>query len=208
MQGFPAHFQPLAPQALALAALLAHNGPLGSDGREPVPLTRRRDVGGRAVRKLIEQIMKFGVVGVIAFVIDYGLMVLLTEAFGVDYLASATISFVVSVTFNYFASMRYVFTHRKGMSRRREFAIFVILSVAGLIINDACMYLGTGLLAIDYRVTKIGATVIVMVWNFVTRKKFLDAGDEAEQAEESLEHVVREARGAADAGVRDGRPGR
>ena len=106
-------------------------------------------MGGRAVRKLIEQIMKFGVVGVIAFVIDYGLMVLLTEAFGVDYLASATTSFVVSVTFNYFASMRYVFTHRKGMSRRREFAIFVILSVAGLIINDACMYLGTGLLAID-----------------------------------------------------------
>ncbi len=160
------------------------------------------------MRKLIEQIMKFGVVGVIAFVIDYGLMVLLTEAFGVDYLVSATVSFIVSVTFNYFASMRYVFTHRKGMSRRREFVIFVILSVAGLIINDACMYLGTGLLAVDYRVTKIGATVIVMVWNFVTRKKFLDAGDEAEQAEESLEHAARDAREVLDAAARGSRPRR
>ena len=146
------------------------------------------------MRKLIEQSMKFGVVGVIAFVIDYGLMVLLTEAFGVDYLLSATVSFIVSVTFNYLASMRYVFTHKEGLSRRREFAIFVVLSVIGLIINDACMYLGTTVLAVDYRLTKIGATLIVMVWNFVTRKKFLDAGDEVELAEESLEQAVDEAR--------------
>ncbi|MDO4290358.1 MAG: GtrA family protein [Eggerthellaceae bacterium] len=131
------------------------------------------------MRKLIDQIMKFGVVGVIAFVIDYGLMVLLTEVFGVNYLISATVSFVVSVTFNYFASMRYVFTHKEGMSRRREFVIFVVLSVVGLLINDALMWLGTDMLGISYLITKIFATAVVMVWNFVTRKKFLDAGDTA-----------------------------
>ncbi|WP_172136658.1 GtrA family protein [Adlercreutzia sp. ZJ473] len=129
------------------------------------------------MKKLIDQIMKFGVVGVIAFVIDYGLMVALTELFGVNYLVSATISFIVSVTFNYFASMRYVFTHKEGMSRRREFVIFVVLSVIGLLINDALMWLGTGMLGISYLITKIFATAVVMVWNFVTRKKFLDAGD-------------------------------
>lgn len=160
------------------------------------------------MRKLIEQIMKFGVVGVIAFVIDYGLMVLLTEAAGIDYLVSATVSFVVSVTFNYFASMRYVFTHKEGLSRRREFLIFVILSVIGLIINDACMYLGTDVLAVDYRITKIGATFIVMVWNFVTRKKFLDAGDEAEQAAAALGRDAREAREALGEAARDVREGR
>ena len=35
---------------------------------------------------LVSQFMKFGVVGVIAFVIDYGTMVFLTEVFGVPYL--------------------------------------------------------------------------------------------------------------------------
>ena len=86
--------------------------------------------------------MKFGVVGVIAFVIDYGLLALLTEAFGVNYLVSATISFTASVVFNYAASMRYVFTHKEGMSRRREFAIFVVLSVIGLGLNNGCMWAG------------------------------------------------------------------
>ncbi len=130
------------------------------------------------MKKLIAQFMKFGVVGVIAFVIDYGLMVLLTEAFGVNYLISATISFTVSVVFNYVASMRYVFRHKEGMSRRREFVIFVVLSVIGLGINNALMWLGTGVLGISYLITKLFATAVVMLWNFVTRKKFLDAGDE------------------------------
>ena len=45
-----------------------------------------RQAGGRRyMQKLLAQIAKFGVVGVIAFVIDYGLLALLTEAFGVNY---------------------------------------------------------------------------------------------------------------------------
>ena len=127
--------------------------------------------------KLVAQFMKFGVVGVIAFVIDYGLLALLTEAFGVNYLVSATISFTVSVVFNYLASMRYVFTHKEGMSRRREFVIFVVLSVIGLAINNLCMWAGVELLGIHYLITKIAATAIVMIWNFITRKIFLDAGE-------------------------------
>lgn len=129
--------------------------------------------------KLVQQFMKFGVVGAAAFVIDYGLMVALTELAGVEYLLSATISFTASVVFNYLASMRYVFTHKEGLSRRREFVIFVVLSVIGLAINDALMFLGTSFLGISYLITKIAATAVVMVYNFVTRKKFLDAGDTA-----------------------------
>ena len=52
----------------------------------------------------------------------------------------------------------------------------MVLSVIGLGINDALMWLGTSLLGISYLITKIGATAVVMVYNFVTRKKFLDAG--------------------------------
>ncbi|MDO4590080.1 MAG: GtrA family protein [Slackia sp.] len=127
------------------------------------------------MNKLIAQIMKFGAVGAVAFVIDYGLLAALTEIFGVNYLVSATISFTASVVFNYAASMRYVFTHKEDMSRRREFVIFVVLSIIGLLINNACMWAGVELLGLHYLIVKIFATAVVMVWNFVTRKIFLDA---------------------------------
>lgn len=130
------------------------------------------------MRKLIEQIMKFGVVGVIAFVIDFGVMVFLTEVFGIDPVISATVSFIISVIFNYAASMRYVFSHREGMSRMREFVIFVVLSAIGLGINDLLIWAGTDLASFDYRLVKIFATAVVMVWNFVTRKIFLE-GEES-----------------------------
>jgi putative flippase GtrA len=134
------------------------------------------------MKKLIHQFMKFGVVGIIAFFIDYGLLFVLTEFGGINYLVSATISFTASVIFNYIASMRYVFTHKEDMSRRKEFVIFVVLSAIGLVINNVCMWAGVEIFGIHYMITKIGATAIVMVWNFVTRKIFLDAGDAPEQA--------------------------
>lgn len=136
---------------------------------------------------LIAQFMKFGVVGAIAFVIDFGLLALLTSGFGVNYLVSATISFTVSVIFNYFASFRFVFTHRDDMSRHREFIIFVVLSVIGLVINNVLMWACVELLHMFYLVAKIIATVVVTLWNFITRKIFLDAGDvEAAQVAEEM----------------------
>ena len=39
------------------------------------------------------------------------------------------------------------------------------------------MWAGVELLGWHYLIVKIGATAIVMVWNFVTRKIFLDAGN-------------------------------
>lgn len=124
---------------------------------------------------LASQFMKFGVVGFIAFFIDYGTMIFLTEVFGVPYLASTTAGFIVSVIFNYVASMRFVFVHKEGLSRKREFAIFITLSVIGLLINDVLMWIFVDMALVDYRLSKIGVTALVMVYNFITRKVFLDA---------------------------------
>lgn len=132
------------------------------------------------MKKLIEQIFKFGVVGIIATVIDFGVLYVLSQPLGMDPVISAGISFCVSLVFNYVASMRYVFTHREDMSRSREFVIFLVLSLIGLAINEVIMAAGVAVLgnsALAVMGTKVLATAIVMVWNFVSRKKWLDAGD-------------------------------
>ena len=65
----------------------------------------------------------------------------------------------------------------KGMSRRREFIIFVVLSVIGLALNDGIVLTLNAGLGLEANIAKICATALVMVYNFVTRKIFLE-GDE------------------------------
>ncbi len=128
------------------------------------------------MKKLLGQIAGFGIVGIIATVIDFGIMNLLHYGCNVNILASNTAGFVVSVIFNYVASMKYVFSHRDGMSKRREFAIFVILSVIGLLLNDGIVLALNRGLALEANIAKICATALVMVYNFISRKLLLDGG--------------------------------
>lgn len=129
------------------------------------------------MQKLLAQIMKFGVVGVIATVIDFGIMNLLHYGLGLNILIANTSGFIISLIFNYLASMKYVFAHKEGMSRRREFIIFVVLSVIGLVLNDGIVLALNAGLGLEANIAKICATALVMVYNFVTRKIFLE-GDE------------------------------
>ncbi len=121
----------------------------------------------------VQQFSKFAVVGIISFAVDWALLVALTEFLHVDYLVSTSISFIVSVALNYALSMKYVFTHRDDMSRKREFTIFAILSAIGLGLTDVLMFVGVTVLNIAYQLTKVLATFCVTWYNFFTRKKFL-----------------------------------
>ncbi len=126
------------------------------------------------MKKLIEQLMKFGIVGVICFGIDYGLMIFLTEICGISYLVSSGISFSVSVMVNYTLSLKFVFETDKDNNKVVEFLIFIILSVVGLGINQVLMWVCVDKLHVYYMISKIGVTGVVMVYNFVTRKLILE----------------------------------
>lgn len=120
------------------------------------------------------QIIKFAIVGVIAAVTDVGVLVFLKELLNVDVLLAAAISFAVSVTVNYILSMAFVFKS-KNENKVKEFFVFVLLSIGGLGLNELIIWLGTNFTAIHYLVFKILAMVIVPVYNFITRKIFLEA---------------------------------
>lgn len=125
-------------------------------------------------KKLLAQIIKFGFVGGGAFLIDYGVLFILTEFVGINYLVSGMISFTVSVIFNYILSIKWVFDVGENRNQTKDFVLFIVLSVIGLGINQVVMWFAVEKLSIHYMISKIGATAIVMVYNFVTRKIFLE----------------------------------
>lgn len=134
--------------------------------------------GETNMQKLIKQILKFGAVGALCFFIDYGIMVALVELFGVSELIASGISFSVSVLVNYILSVTVVFDADKDANKVGQFIVFLILSIIGLGINQLIMWAGTAWLgqymSRAYMLVKIFATGVVMVYNFITRKIFIE----------------------------------
>ena len=146
-----------------------------------------RKVWSGIMKKLIEQILKFGIVGFFCFLIDFGLTAGLANFFGVHYLISKFVGFVVSAVVNYILSIKFVFTQKKEMDKKKEFIVFIILSAFGLLINEIVMYvcidgiyahsdmlqsyISDGLMV---SISSVIATGIVMIYNFISRKLFLE----------------------------------
>ena len=140
------------------------------------------------MKKLVAEIIKFGVVGLLCFFIDYFIMVGLTELAGIPSLISSGCSYTISTIVNYILSITVVFDADKEANKAAQFIIFVILSLIGLGINQLIMWLGTdwleGLMLQSqmlsafaryaYMIVKIFATAVVMVYNFITRKIFIE----------------------------------
>lgn len=150
------------------------------------------------MKKLIDQILKFGVVGIISFIVDFvitmAVSTLLRTSVGMTTsqaaLVGAFFGFVISVIVNYILSMKYVFERREDLDRKKEFTIFVVLSIIGLGINELIILFCIDLVYANWvwlynligatlatAGAKIVATAVVMVYNFVTRKIFLENKD-------------------------------
>lgn len=144
-------------------------------------------------KKLFAQILRFGVVGGLSFLIDFVITLIVSaacRAFGMDVATAATVGglfgFCISLVFNYLMSMKFVFERRDDMNRKKEFAIFALLSLIGLGINEMILYFGVIIcdkavpaLVDDYpsavtAAVKMVATGIVMVYNFISRKMTLE----------------------------------
>ncbi len=119
------------------------------------------------------QLFRYLFVGGAAFLVDYGLLVLLTEVFGLHYLVSATISFIAGLIVNYLLSTSWIFRKSKMENKWAEFLIFSIIGVVGLLLNNLLLYLFTDLAHIHYMISKLITTAIVMLWNFGARKIIL-----------------------------------
>ena len=125
-------------------------------------------------RELLEQILSFIVVGVIATLIDWVIYFICCNYIKIDPLISNIISFSVSVVYNFWASCKYVFNVNKEKDRKKQFVVFIVFALIGLLLNELILYVFIKLLSWNFMLVKVMGTAIVMVFNFVTRKKFLE----------------------------------
>ena len=151
------------------------------------------------MKKLFAQLIKFGLVGGICFLVDYliglaslNIIIACTSQsfFEIASIIASAIGFVISVILNYYLSFKFVFQRKEDLNRKVEFIVFVVLSFIGLLLNSLIIWIGVGPIYsaseflqqnvhynLVYTGAKVCAAAIVMVYNFVTRKMFLEQKD-------------------------------
>ncbi|MGN0072954.1 MAG: GtrA family protein [Coriobacteriales bacterium] len=136
------------------------------------------------MRKLIRQMLRFAAVGLSAFALDYVLFMVL-HMFGMSYLIANIISYTLSTVYNFVLSMRFVFSGKSGQSRLQQFVIFLVLGLVGLGLNELYLWLLVDFCHIAPAISKLVAAFLVTIFNFITRKIFLE--DRAPKEEPPLE---------------------
>jgi putative flippase GtrA len=132
----------------------------------------------KSIKPLVCEFMRYLVVGGLAFLVDFGMLVLfnkavLPELHGYRLYAATAIGFIAGLIFNYIFSLLFVFKTAKYSKVGRSisaFLIFAVIGVIGLGLTELGMYAGTALLGINYMFVKIVVTGIVLMWNYLGRK--------------------------------------
>ncbi|MFB9832150.1 GtrA family protein [Actinoallomurus acaciae] len=89
----------------------------------------------RRFAHLVHELAKFGVIGVLNFVITIGISDTLHLVLGVGPLTSFGIGTVVATTFSYFANRYWTFRHRDTSGLGREYVLFFVLNGVALFIT-------------------------------------------------------------------------
>ena len=114
----------------------------------------------------------FGVGGVAAAV-DISLFVLFARHLGYNYLVVGFFTFVLATAVNYVLSVRFVFESGVRFARHHEIALVFAISAIGLVVNQAVLFLGVGILRTDLLLSKLAATGTVFVWNYTARSRWV-----------------------------------
>ena len=115
---------------------------------------------------LIGKMLRFAVVGVAGAAIDFGFTYLCKEILKVNKFVSNAVGFTLAATFCYFLNKYWTYQSQSPLAWT-EYLLFIAVSLVGLGINTAVLYLLNEKAKMDFYLGKCFAIGMAAVWNFV-----------------------------------------
>ncbi|MQY07304.1 GtrA family protein [Actinomadura macrotermitis] len=131
----------------------------------------------RRFAHIVHELVKFGSVGAIAFVITLATGNVLHVGLGLGELTSTGIATVIAATFAYLANRFWTFRHRDQTGLGREYVLFFALNGVGLVIT--WLFQGVTKFGLDlrgpiaYNVSLILGTAVATLFRYWSYKKWV-----------------------------------
>lgn len=124
----------------------------------------------------IKQFISYFFVGGVAAIVEWVMFFIFANVLRINYFVSTVIAFIFSTTANWILGRITTFKDNntyKDKKAKEAFLVFVV-SAIGLLFNLILMYLFVTVMGFDSSLgktlSKIAATGIVFIWNFLIRK--------------------------------------
>ena len=147
-------------------------------------------------RHLVHELAKFGIVGAINTVLDFGLANLLYLGLAWPAMGAKSTSVAVAATSSFFMNRHWTFRHRARTGLRREYTLFFLLNGVGLLIANACILVveqGLGKTGpLWFNIAQVAGLALGMVFRFTTYKRFVFLSPERAAARSVAEGSVAE----------------
>ena len=141
---------------------------------------------------LIHEVAKFGVVGILAFVLTIVLVNAFHSGAHLEEITATTLANVVATVFAFLGNKFWAFRHRKGGQLHRETILFFVFNVIGILITDgvvALVHYGFGLTGtFSYNAANIVGVGLATLFRLYTYRRWVflmvpEDGPAAEQLE-------------------------
>ncbi len=86
---------------------------------------------------------------------------------------ATALAFGLSTLYHYFLGNILVFDSGSKYDKSKELSLVFLVSIMGLVFNLVLMYIFVGLLAWQPMFAKVLTSCIVVVWNYLSRKKWI-----------------------------------
>ena len=88
-------------------------------------------------------------------------------------MVATALAFGLSTLYHYFLGNVLVFNSGSKHDKSKELSLVFLVSIMGLVFNLVLMYVFVGLLSWQPMLAKVITSCIVVVWNYLSRKKWI-----------------------------------
>ena len=126
------------------------------------------------LRKKHAQKIRYGLVGIANTVLDFGLLFIFVNVFGIDKIVANYFSTGVAMIFSFYANRHYAFKQTEG-KQQTQFVLFVVVTVIGMwVIQPLVIWSVTSAVdsfvsnhSLQLFIAKVIATGASLVWNYI-----------------------------------------